>query len=276
MSALPNASHPLWLTWVGIIQRCTKPGSPGYENYKDKGVCDRWLASFAAFLEDVGECPSEEHTLDRIRNEVGYQPDNVRWATKHEQAMNKGNTIRVISNGKLVPLWDLALKHGVNPETAYSRWRKQWPLKKVLERDPTAFKGRVSDIEGKTFGRLTALKVVRTDGHSAFWECRCSCGAVVVKKAGALKSGNTRSCGCLLSEYHANMKENAPHKSHGMSKTPTFVSWVVMRRNHAESVCSEWASFEKFLEDMGEKPKNTRLIRANKKQKFSKANCSWG
>lgn len=275
MSVLPDASHPLWLTWIGIVQRCTKPGSPGYDAYKDKGVCDRWLASFAAFIEDVGERPSEEHTLDRISNEKGYEPDNVRWATKHEQAMNKGNTIRVIWNGKLVPLWDLAIKHGVNPETAYSRWRKKWPLKKVLERDPTAFKGRVEDIKGLTFGLLTVLRHSHVVGGHAYWECKCACGATTVRNAHALKSGNTKSCGCLLVDYRANMQEHAPRTTHGMSKTPTFTSWVVMRRNHAESVCPEWASFETFLEDMGEKPKKSRLLRTDKKRKFCKANCFW-
>lgn len=54
-----------------------------------------------------------------------------------------------------------------------------------------------SDITGQTFNRLTALRYLRTKKNLAIWEARCSCGNVVTVSAKALKSGNTKSCGCL-------------------------------------------------------------------------------
>ena len=55
-------------SWSGMIQRCTNPKNPSYELYGERGitVCERWLNSFEAFLEDMGECPDDEHSIDRI------------------------------------------------------------------------------------------------------------------------------------------------------------------------------------------------------------------
>jgi len=76
--------------WVGMKRRCNhKPA------YSDVEVCDRWVTSFNSFLEDMGKCPSENHTLDRIDNSLGYSPDNCRWATPKEQARNKTNNFLV-------------------------------------------------------------------------------------------------------------------------------------------------------------------------------------
>lgn len=53
-------------------------------------VCDRW-SEFAAFLADMGERPAGM-TLDRINNELGYEPANCRWATMAEQSQNRRTT----------------------------------------------------------------------------------------------------------------------------------------------------------------------------------------
>jgi len=83
---------PTYLTWHGMIQRCTNIGHCSYGKYGGRGitVCDRWL-KFDAFLVDVGERPSGK-TLDRIDVNGNYELTNVRWATRSEQARNRRDT----------------------------------------------------------------------------------------------------------------------------------------------------------------------------------------
>ena len=56
------------------------------------------------------------------------------------------------------------------------------------------------NIEGQKFGRLTALHDVGYERRDRLWECLCKCGQFTVVKAGQLKAGKVKSCGCLHSE----------------------------------------------------------------------------
>lgn len=89
-----------------MIRRCTDRQYTSYHNYGGRGikVCDRWLESFENFLNDIGERPSKEHSIDRINNDGDYKPDNCRWATAKEQGRNKRNNFIVSYKGVEKPL----------------------------------------------------------------------------------------------------------------------------------------------------------------------------
>jgi hypothetical protein len=74
--------------WKGMIYRCTNPGGNRWHRYGGRGIaaCERWRESFESFLQDLGPCPSDGHSLGRLDHDQGYSPENCRWQTPEEQA----------------------------------------------------------------------------------------------------------------------------------------------------------------------------------------------
>lgn len=91
-----NPHPPEYHTWRCMRARCLNPNDPNYKWYGARGisVCDEWRVSFQAFLAHIGPKPSPIHTIERINNDYGYFPGNVRWATPKEQAANQRKAIR--------------------------------------------------------------------------------------------------------------------------------------------------------------------------------------
>lgn len=86
-------TSPEYNAWSSMIARCCNSKHPAYKNYGGRGiiVCDRWLASFQVFLDDMGFRPKStlRYSLDRINNEGNYEPSNCRWATAVQQINNR-------------------------------------------------------------------------------------------------------------------------------------------------------------------------------------------
>ena len=86
-------------TWNGMIQRCTNPNQSHYERYGGRGVtvCDAWK-TFANFYADMGDPPTDSHSIERIDNSKGYEPGNCCWATPKEQRANQRPRLNVKYN----------------------------------------------------------------------------------------------------------------------------------------------------------------------------------
>lgn len=123
----------VYQSWVNMTQRCTNPNNNTYQHYGGRGItiCQRWK-NFPNFLEDMGEPPTKDHSIDRIDNNGHYYPYNCRWATKQEQARNRRNNHLATHDGKTQCLSSWSEKVNINIQTLLDRIRRGWSTTKTL------------------------------------------------------------------------------------------------------------------------------------------------
>lgn len=179
-----------------MFLRCYSPEDKSYHRYGGRGiiVCDRWF-DFRNFLADMGEKPSQKHSIDRINNDGNYEPGNCRWATASQQRHNRPDLVMTVVNGTPISAAELAHKLGMRVATVVARVKYGWSGDRIANTPPQ--KHRHQDLSGVRFGRLTAKQVIGRMGSSSVWKCDCDCGGTKEATASDLKRGSVRSCGCL-------------------------------------------------------------------------------
>lgn len=113
--------------WKGMRHRAGVIGvgvAAKHKSYERRGIdiCPEWAESYKAFYEHVGDAPSAAHSIDRIDNDRGYWPGNVRWATKKEQANNRSDNVVISMNGETKTLQEWCDHFGADRATVSSRW----------------------------------------------------------------------------------------------------------------------------------------------------------
>jgi hypothetical protein len=93
-------------------------------------VCERWN-EYENFLADMGEAP-EEMSIERIDNELGYSPENCKWATAKEQANNRSGNVNVTYNGETKTVAQWAEIVGIERKTLEYRIRAGWEASRAL------------------------------------------------------------------------------------------------------------------------------------------------
>lgn len=129
-------ASPEYNTWVHMIQRCHNPKNKDYKNYGGRGieVCEMWRDSFEAFLLMVGKRPFLEATIERIDYNKGYEPGNVRWASRAEQNLNTRSNVKLTIDGetKTVSEWSREPGCSVSMFTIYKRLDRGWSSKDAV------------------------------------------------------------------------------------------------------------------------------------------------
>ena len=117
----PAGSKKSYSIWHAMKNRCENVAYHGYSRYGGRGItiCERWH-TFSNFYSDMGN-PPEGLQLDRIDNNLGYNPENCRWVTAKENNRNKSSNIRIDVNGIPISLMVLADTYGLDAKALRQR-----------------------------------------------------------------------------------------------------------------------------------------------------------
>lgn len=92
----------IYETWSHMKARCNNPNNKDYQHYGGRGikVCDRWMESVKNFLEDMGERPNKDYSIERVDVNGDYCPENCIWIHKKLQNRNTRSSKFIKYNGR--------------------------------------------------------------------------------------------------------------------------------------------------------------------------------
>lgn len=127
MKKVNATTNRVYGIWKGIKRRCGIIGAGknrATEHYEARGIemHPDWVNDFIAFSDYVGEPPDDNHTLDRIDNNMGYVPGNLRWATPKTQGNNRSDNIIIEMHGERRTLQEWCDHLGADQSLVSSRW----------------------------------------------------------------------------------------------------------------------------------------------------------
>jgi hypothetical protein len=144
---------PLYTVWKSMKSRCYRKTTKQYEDCGGRGitVCQEWRNSFDRFVKDMGPRPNG-HTLERKNNDLNYNKDNCKWATRKEQQRNRRCTVFVTVGGKQFKAIELAEINGIKFDTVVDRARRGLPYQQVVQKE------KLPDMSDPSIRKLAGIK----------------------------------------------------------------------------------------------------------------------
>lgn len=162
--------------WAGIMTRCYNSKAPHYDDYGGRGILVhlRWH-KYENFLEDllreIGRRPSKRYSLDRKDNNKGYEPGNIKWSTRSQQARNTRRNIWINYEGQDRLLIEVCEELGFPYRAALQRHNRGWATRDL-------FKSKGYLINGKGY-RRTKKENPNANAGTRFTRHYASVGLVV-------------------------------------------------------------------------------------------------
>ena len=124
---------------------------------------------------------------------------------------------------------------------------------------------KLIDLTGQRFGRLTVIERVEKNNNVVVWNCRCTCGNTREVRAGNLKSGGVKSCGCLLKDIYK--KEKYIFKKRGIYIVSITRNKINMLSNGQKDINDAIKLRDFYLKVFEENPEKWKDLCYNKKYK---------
>jgi hypothetical protein len=120
------ADHPLYVVWCGIKARCYNANHDSYPEYGGRGIvmCDSWHDDFAAFYADMGDRPTDKHTIERADNDGPYCKSNCSWVTRADQTENLRSTRLLSHDGVTLSIGKWAKRRHISRSTIRRRLKQ--------------------------------------------------------------------------------------------------------------------------------------------------------
>lgn len=146
---LPSCKSPEYRTWLAIKSRCKNSSDRNYRRYGGRGITvDPAIdKSFAAFFAELGPKPTDRHSVDRIDNNKGYAPGNMRWAYRSQQQLNRSNNRLLSAHGKTQSIVEWSRELNLAQRTITGRLLRGKSIEDALQ--PSRLKKRIYTFDGK-------------------------------------------------------------------------------------------------------------------------------